>query len=65
VDKSIDWDRRRRLWPNRTHESNWLKDLICWLGFHRWYRVEVTSVRVPLSCAYCRWCDAIRVLGRK
>jgi hypothetical protein len=25
-----------RLWPNRVHESNWLKTLACWLGLHRW-----------------------------
>ena len=27
----------RRLWPNRQHESNWLKNLLCRFGMHRWY----------------------------
>jgi hypothetical protein len=26
----------RKLWPNRTHESNWVKDVACRLGLHRW-----------------------------
>lgn len=30
-----------RMWPNRTHESSWLKDVICALGFHRWHSAEV------------------------
>jgi hypothetical protein len=30
-----------RLWPNRVHESNWLKTLACWLGLHRWYEMSL------------------------
>lgn len=33
-----------KLWPNRTHESNWLKDLLCGLGLHRWYAVQFSPL---------------------
>lgn len=29
--------RLTRLSPHRVHESNWLKSLLCKLGFHRWF----------------------------
>lgn len=60
-EESLDWNHLRRLWPNRTHESSWLKDVICWLGFHRWHPVQVDVSTSTLSCTYCRWCTAIRV----
>jgi len=60
-DGRIDWNGLARRWPHRTHESNWLKDVICRLGFHRWYAVEVDSSTAILSCSYCRWCSEIRV----
>jgi hypothetical protein len=31
----------RRLWPNREHESNWLKGLACAVGLHRWHTLNV------------------------
>jgi len=33
-------DALARLSPHRTHESNWLKALLCALGLHRWYSPE-------------------------
>jgi hypothetical protein len=48
----------QRLWPNRTHESNWLKDAICAVGFHRWYPLEIAT----LKCSFCRWCAKVKVL---
>jgi len=33
-----------RLWPNREHESNWLKALICALGFHRWHTLTIRQL---------------------
>jgi hypothetical protein len=59
--ESLDWNALRRLWPNRNHESNWIKDFICRLGFHRWHPVEVPSPGHVISCLYCRWCPEIKV----
>jgi hypothetical protein len=59
--ESLDWNALRRLWPNRTHESNWIKDVICRLGLHRWYPVEVPGPDCVISCLYCRWCPEIKV----
>jgi hypothetical protein len=52
----------QRLWPNRTHESNWLKDAICAMGFHRWYALEASDRDATLKCSFCRWCAKLRVL---
>lgn len=30
-----------KLWPNRLHESNWFKNLLCYLGLHRWARLNL------------------------
>src|SRR5580700_2913599 len=45
-----------RLWPNREHESNWLKDLICAAGFHRWHTLRFEGAAFD----FCRWCPEIR-----
>jgi hypothetical protein len=50
-----------RLWPNRTHESNWLKDAICALGFHRWYLLDGTNSGSIVKCSFCRWCTKVKL----
>lgn len=45
-----------KLWPNREHESNWLKGLICAVGFHRWHTLKVGNTTFD----FCRWCPEIR-----
>jgi hypothetical protein len=52
-----------KLWPNRAHESNWLKDAICALGFHRWYRLELRHSQTIAECSFCRWCPEVKVHG--
>jgi hypothetical protein len=49
-----------RLWPNREHESNWLKALFCAAGFHRWYTLTLNFSQVAASFDFCRWCPEIR-----
>jgi hypothetical protein len=50
-----------RLWPNRHHESNWLKDAFCSLGFHRWYPVDVSEgPQSKITCTFCRWCPKVK-----
>jgi hypothetical protein len=52
-----------RLWPNRTHEANWMKQLLCSAGLHRWHSVQVPWTGSTLRCRFCRWCPRVRVLG--
>jgi hypothetical protein len=49
-----------KLWPNRTHESNWLKQLFCTLGWHRWYRVEPGGSHSIRESSFCRWCPKVK-----
>jgi hypothetical protein len=50
-----------RLWPNRCHESNWLKDAVCALGFHRWYRLELGDSQTTVVCSFCERCSKVKV----
>jgi hypothetical protein len=60
---SVDLASLAKLWPNRTHESNWMKDAICALGFHRWYPLEVSTSQAKINCNFCRWCSEVKVLN--
>ncbi len=55
--------RLRKLWPHRTHESSWLKDIFCRLGLHRWYPMilndSVSGLRV--ACTFCRCCTEVKM----
>jgi hypothetical protein len=51
--------RLARLWPNREHESNWLKALLCSVGIHRWHRVSLFC-QEQNEIAFCRWCPRIK-----
>jgi len=55
-------DSLAKLSPHREHESNWLKSLLCSIGLHRWYRVELDSC-VPLELSLCRWCPKVKTKG--
>jgi hypothetical protein len=49
-----------RLWPNRQHESNWLKNLLYCLGMHRWHELDIGPIvpgEMPLSVAGARRFD--------
>ena len=53
-----------KLWPNRTHESNWMKDVLCRLTLHRWHRVDVPGLQsTRVTAVFCRWCTAIRLIS--
>ena len=45
-----------KLWPHRQHESNYVKNLLCSLGMHRWTRLE-------LGVQFCRWCPKLKLDG--
>jgi hypothetical protein len=55
--------RLMKLWPHRTHESNWLRAVICRLGWHAWYPMtlndSVSGLRVV--CTFCRRCTEVIV----
>jgi hypothetical protein len=50
----------RRLWPNREHESNWFKALLCTIGLHRWHTLTLKVESAPARYDFCRWCPEIR-----
>ena len=52
-----------RLWPNRQHESNWLKNFLCRLGLHRWSQLGRASVLPGREVKFCRWCTRVKVDG--
>jgi hypothetical protein len=52
-----------RLWPNRLHESNWLKNFLCWLGLHRWSPLGQASALPGREVKFCRWCASVKVDG--
>lgn len=56
----VSQDRLQRLWPNRVHESNWLKHLACSLGLHRWQEVDLDELEPGRKARFCRWCSKIK-----
>lgn len=56
--------RLARLWPNREHESNWLKALLCYVGIHRWHRFDLSCEGLQDDIEFCRWCPRIKVDGK-
>jgi len=52
-----------RLWPNRLHESNFLKNIFCSLGMHRWARLDLGGLHVDKNVRFCRWCSNVEVNG--
>jgi hypothetical protein len=52
-----------RQWPNRLHESNWLKNLFCSVGLHRWSQLGRESVVPGREVTFCRWCPRVKVDG--
>lgn len=52
-----------RLWPNRQHESNWVRDLLCAFGMHRWSKLNLDHLLPGKEVEFCRWCPKIRVGG--
>jgi hypothetical protein len=51
-----------RLWPNRSHESNWVKTSLCKLGLHRWHPLDVPGPYGTINSTFCRWCPKVKVL---
>jgi len=52
-----------RLWPHRLHESNCWKNILCYLGLHRWSRLELGCLGVEKNVRFCQWCPKIRMDG--
>jgi hypothetical protein len=61
LNASEDLESLAKLWPHRTHESNWLKQAFCALGLHRWYRVDVNGSQSTIETSFCRWCPKVKV----
>jgi len=52
-----------KLSPHRAHESNWIMSLLCWCGWHHWYRLNVGDRLAPSEIHFCRWCPKVEVNG--
>jgi len=52
-----------RLWPNREHESNAVKNLFCGAGMHRWRQLDLSELYPEHEVRYCFWCSKIKVDG--
>jgi hypothetical protein len=52
-----------KLSPHRQHESSWLKNLLCSLGLHRWYQLDLGSAAPEGGVKLCRWCPKVKVKG--
>jgi hypothetical protein len=63
ADAAIQREALRRLWPNRQHESNWIKNLLCRLGMHRWHHLDLDRLVPGEAADYCRRCPKIRFHG--
>jgi len=49
-----------KLSPHRTHESNWVKTLLCRFGMHRWYYPDLDALIPGQRIGFCRWCPAVK-----
>ena len=50
-----------KLWPHRMHESNYLKNLCCCFGLHRWTRLDLSALELHKDVIFCRWCLKIKI----
>lgn len=50
-----------RLWPNRVHESNWLKSLACRMGIHHWHDMKFEGFAQDDTVRFCRWCAKLKI----
>jgi len=48
-----------KLWPNRVHESNWVKSLACHFGLHRWQGMKFEDSQSRQLVRFCRWCAKV------
>jgi hypothetical protein len=51
-----------KLWPNRVHESNWVKNVACHFGFDRWQEMKFEDSQSSQLVRFCRWCARIKTL---
>jgi hypothetical protein len=51
-----------KLWPNRVHESNWVKNWACHFGLHRWQEMKFEDSQSAQLVRFCRWCARIKTL---
>jgi hypothetical protein len=50
-----------KLWPNRLHESNWLKNLFCRVGMHCWTTLDLGELLQEKNVRFCRWCLEVKL----
>jgi len=50
-----------KLWPNREHESNAIKNLCCSFRLHRWRQLNLDELACNKEVHYCFWCSKVRI----
>jgi hypothetical protein len=53
----------RKLWPHRKHESNALRGVMCYFGFHRWSKMDLKRLLPEREVRFCRWCPGVEIDG--
>ena len=51
------------LWPHRWHESNWVKNLLCYFGFHNWKQLYLDELVPKREVRFCYWCTKVKLDG--
>ena len=52
-----------KLWPNRLHESNFFKNVLCRLSLHRWSQLDLRELAQGRDVRFCRWCSDVKIDG--
>jgi hypothetical protein len=52
-----------KLWPNRLHESNALKNMLCGVGLHRWAQLDLRELAQGKDVRFCHWCSDLKIDG--
>lgn len=51
------------LWPHRWHESNCLLNILCYVGLHRWMKLDLSAFVPDREVKFCFWCEKVKLDG--
>ena len=55
--------RLAKLWPHREHEASGVLGIVCWMGLHRWRRLDLATLMPGKDILHCFWCSKVKVDG--
>jgi hypothetical protein len=53
----------RKLWPHRKNESDALRSVMCYFGFHRWTQMNLEHLLAERKVRFCRSCPGVEIDG--